>query len=269
MRTKRSGAAILSLSEFDSAKLKKIAAKLGGGVDAAWLAARSPIRPGDWTRVSFFQALYRPGEAIVIRAAGEPCEVWFLINPVAGELALGGHESECSVGNVTSWRYLLLEFGRAESFDWLAALVQMPLPTGAPTALSLKASLAITALAMIPKISELLKNGGRCPICGYVYNKDTTRWRYYAPNNRVAHRYFHHQHVPAPEPLIADFPAGDIKVDTSSPAWLHKLVYERARYLQRQEHYDFVQWDRGSRPLRRRVRGRHSRSSLDRAAPHT
>ena len=56
--------------QFDSAKLKKIAAKLGGGVDAAWLAARSPIRPDNWTRVSFLQALYPPGEAIVIRSGG-------------------------------------------------------------------------------------------------------------------------------------------------------------------------------------------------------
>ena len=31
--------------------------------------------------------------------------------------------------------------------------------------------------------------------------------------------------------------------DIRSPAWLHKLVCKRARYLQRQEHYDFPQWD--------------------------
>jgi hypothetical protein len=55
-----------------------------------------------------------------------------LINPVDGELALGGHESEHTAANVTtSWRYLLLEFESAESFDWLAALVQMPLPIAA------------------------------------------------------------------------------------------------------------------------------------------
>jgi hypothetical protein len=93
----------------------------------------------------------------------------------------------------------------------------------------------------IPKVSELLKNGGRCSICGYVYNKNAVRW--YEPNNGVAHRYFHRQHAPAPEPLVAGFPEGDIKVDSSSPAWLHKLVYERAHYLARQEHYDFTQWN--------------------------
>jgi hypothetical protein len=99
----------------------------------------------------------------------------------------------------------------------------------------------------IPKVAELLKNGGRCPVCGYVYHKGSERlgpfgW-YYCGNNGVAHRAFHRQHVPVREPLIANFPPGDIRVDRQSPPWLHRLVYERARYLQRQEGYDFTQWD--------------------------
>ena len=52
-------------SEFDPVKLKKIAAKLDG-VDAAWLAARSPIRPDNRTPASFLHALYRPGEKVLI-----------------------------------------------------------------------------------------------------------------------------------------------------------------------------------------------------------
>ena len=32
-------------------------------------------------------------------------------------------------------------------------------------------------------------------------------------------------------------------MDGSSPAWLHGLVYERARYLRREELYDFVRWN--------------------------
>ena len=43
--------------EFDLAKLKRIAAKLDG-VDAGWLAARSPIRPDNRTPASFLHSLY-------------------------------------------------------------------------------------------------------------------------------------------------------------------------------------------------------------------
>jgi hypothetical protein len=59
--------------------------------------------------------------------------VWFLINPVDGEAHPNdnGHESERSWQNVTSWRYLLVESDHAEPCDWLAALVQMPLPIAA------------------------------------------------------------------------------------------------------------------------------------------
>ena len=64
---------------------------------------------------------------------GKPCGVWFLVNPVDGEPHLNdnGHESTRSAANVTSWRYLLVESDHAEPFDWLAALVQMPLPIAA------------------------------------------------------------------------------------------------------------------------------------------
>ena len=144
--------------EFDPGKLKKIAARLAG-IDAAWLAARSPIRPDNRTPVSFLQALYRPGEKVLIFdmftsqgqglwtcekppfdareldcfRIGKPCGVWFLVNPVDGELKQNdnGHQSTRSAANVTSWRYLLIESDHAEPCDWLAALVQMPLPIAA------------------------------------------------------------------------------------------------------------------------------------------
>jgi hypothetical protein len=37
---------------------------------------------------------------------------------------------------------------------------------------------------------------------------------------------------------------GDVRVDASSPRWLHRLVYEIARALQRDERYDFPQWSK-------------------------
>ena len=52
-------------SEFDHVKLKKIAARLEG-VDAGWLAERSPICPWNRTPASFLHALYKPGENILI-----------------------------------------------------------------------------------------------------------------------------------------------------------------------------------------------------------
>jgi hypothetical protein len=144
--------------EFDPGKLKKIAARLDG-VDAAWLAARSPIRPDNRTPASFLHSLYRQHEKIIIfdvfSSQGEcvwthdglPYDareldcfrtgrregVWFLINPVDGEAHPNdnGHESTRSAANVTSWRYLLIESDDAEPCEWLAALVQMPLPIAA------------------------------------------------------------------------------------------------------------------------------------------
>jgi len=93
----------------------------------------------------------------------------------------------------------------------------------------------------IPKVAELLAHGGTCPICRYVYRK--RRDLYYGSNNGTAHRAFHRQHVPVPEPRLDGYPPGDIRVDRKSPPWLHQMVYQRARYLQQQEHYDFVQWN--------------------------
>lgn len=127
-------------------------------VDAAWLADRSPIRPGNRTPASFLHALYRKGEQVVVFddyhsqgqflwthpglpydartlnhfAKGKPVGVWFLVNPVDGEFHLNDEEklSRRSHQNVTSWRYLLIESDRSDltTGDWLAAVVQLPLP---------------------------------------------------------------------------------------------------------------------------------------------
>jgi hypothetical protein len=144
--------------EFDLFKLKKIAAKLDG-IDAAWLAARSPIRPDNRTPASFLHVLYLPREKVLIFdvfesqgqdiwthgglpydareldgfRSGKPCGVWFLANPIDGEFRINdnGRQSRRSAANVTSWRYLLVESDHAEPFAWLSALAQMPLPISA------------------------------------------------------------------------------------------------------------------------------------------
>ena len=56
-----------------------------------------------------------------------------LINPVDGAFGPNenGRQSRRSAANITSWRYLLIESDNAEFTDWLAALVQMPLPISA------------------------------------------------------------------------------------------------------------------------------------------
>ena len=71
--------------------------------------------------------------SLTASALGSREGVWFLINPVDGEAHPNdnGHESTRSAANMTSWRYLLIESDHAEPCDWLAALVQMPLPISA------------------------------------------------------------------------------------------------------------------------------------------
>jgi hypothetical protein len=146
--------------QFDPAKLAKVASKLDG-IDGAWLADRSSIRPDTRTPASFLHALYEPGEMVLVfdiyKSQGQnvwTCKkppfdareldsfrtgkeqgVWFLTNPIDGTNKPTGQKnpdgteklSRRTWQNVTSWRYMVLESDKADPAHWLAALVQMPL----------------------------------------------------------------------------------------------------------------------------------------------
>jgi len=144
--------------QFNEAKLERIANKLHG-VDAYWLAARSPKTPANRYPASFLHEVYCPGEQVLVFTqfrtqgqylwrhvgipfnAGElegvrwnsPEGVWFLTNPVDGLLKENdsGKPSRRSEQNITAWRYLLLESDHAAPEHWLSALVQMPIPISA------------------------------------------------------------------------------------------------------------------------------------------
>ena len=144
--------------DFDPAKLAAIAARRPD-VDEDFLAARSRKAVDNRTCASFLHELYRPGECVVIfdvfKSQGQAvwtCPappynaltlehfrrgrkhgVWFLANPVTGKYALTdtGTLSRRSRGNVTDWRYLVIESDEADPAHWLAALAQMPLPISA------------------------------------------------------------------------------------------------------------------------------------------
>ena len=148
--------------EFCLTKLRRLAARMDG-VDAAWLAARSPIRADNRTPASFLHALFRKGEHVLIFnvyasqgqcvwthpglpydarildhfRAGAPDGVWFLSNPVNGEwieLPRLEHEhNPCgrtrrAEENLTDYRHLLVEGDTVDPGLWLAALVQVPIP---------------------------------------------------------------------------------------------------------------------------------------------
>ncbi len=76
----------------------------------------------------------------------------------------------------------------------------------------------------------------QCPVCGFSYVPTLAQ-------DRKAHRRWHAEHLrprqPKPDQRLK---AEDMRVDRRSPRWLHRLVYERARALQRGQGYDFAQW---------------------------
>jgi hypothetical protein len=110
----------------------------------------------------------------------------------------------------------------------------------------------------IPSLSKQIASGGRCPICGFHYVPQI-------PENRQFHRQVHAEFVrpllckpnPRLEPLAA---GGDVRVGITSPKWLHRLIYDRASALQREEHYDFVQWQENGVSW--------ERSEMEPAPPH-
>lgn len=141
-------------------KLERLARKLDG-VDAEWFAERSAKRVWNRTPASFLHDLYRDGERVVVfddyesqgqavwARQGPPFDaraldtfttgkrqgVWFLANPVNGELLPNdrGNLSRRSWQNVTAWRYVVIESDKANPAHWLAALAQLPMPIAAIT----------------------------------------------------------------------------------------------------------------------------------------
>ena len=78
-----------------------------------------------------------------------------------------------------------------------------------------------------------------CPICRFTYFPDI-------PDDRHAHRRRHAEEMKTrrakPNRRFAD--GADVIVDEASPARLHKLVYQRARSLMRDEHFSSnPQWN--------------------------
>ena len=124
---------------------------------AAGLFLSALFRPGEnvliftrqWSQGDF---LWRDGETFRLGDApgvepvasklptGGPEGIWFLCQPVTGEWSANPYASGGSApprlgrrhgGNVTSWRYLVLESDEAAPAQWLAALVQLPLALAA------------------------------------------------------------------------------------------------------------------------------------------
>jgi hypothetical protein len=83
-----------------------------------------------------------------------------------------------------------------------------------------------------------------CPVCNYGYVRGL-------PGEACLHAAFHARYMwrrtPKPEPRLRGF-GGDVRVDSKSPEWLQRIVYQCARGLQRDEGYDFPQWGEDGPP---------------------
>lgn len=157
--------------EFDRQALVQEVGGFALAEAASWLAERSPVWPENVEPSQFIEALYRPGEAILVftneysqgdygwrvGAAGkgrwwklaqdpngqsEPVEtlpaswrkgVWFLNQPVSGKWALNGEGklTRRSEPNVTDWRYLVIESDNVEPDRWVELLAGLPLAVAA------------------------------------------------------------------------------------------------------------------------------------------
>jgi hypothetical protein len=150
---------------FDLGAFRRSVADLAHVVDADWLIRRSPVDPENQTNASFlwtvseegervliFDAVCSRGKAIWTHPGGVVCTdavrssldqftrgaregIWFLANPVNGvwQLNAAGRSSLRSQGNITSWRYLVLESDRDDisEGEWLAFIAALPLPIAA------------------------------------------------------------------------------------------------------------------------------------------
>ncbi len=150
-------------AKYDAEALKR-AQRPDWRVDVDWLRARSPRDPRDVSATDFLEAVYEPGDKVMVftdlrsqgnfihwvgkgsfalgktpdvkgRPArlpdGAPQGMWFLIQPhdgrwypVPGKTTL----SRRSQRSVLSWRYMLLESDKAPQWQWLNAICQMHLP---------------------------------------------------------------------------------------------------------------------------------------------
>jgi hypothetical protein len=132
--------------------LRRVAQKIPVCDIAEFIRSRSPLPPALITSRTFLDALYREGEKIVVftvfKSQGQmlceigkpnapalpsqgPDGVWFLTNPVDGSDHPNPRQrnkpSRRSEESVTAWRYMVVESDEAPEYDWLCALVRMPL----------------------------------------------------------------------------------------------------------------------------------------------
>lgn len=145
---------------FDPVGLARVAAK-APNVNENFIKARSYYPPDALTPAMFLHALYEPGERVLIfdvfesqgqtlwehpgddvyaprelnhYRRGKPVGVWFQCNPVSGlwlpkpSPENPAHKTRRDYRCVTAFKHLLLESDCADPRQWLAALVQLPLP---------------------------------------------------------------------------------------------------------------------------------------------
>ena len=132
---------------FDPVKLQTLAANWRGIVNLPWLANRSVVDPATVSAGDFLKLLYtHPAEKILCftnqksqgqalwpqepAPQGSPDGVWYLPQPVSGELLPNprtGKPSRRSEESVQEFRYMVFESDEADAQDWLGFIVQLPL----------------------------------------------------------------------------------------------------------------------------------------------
>lgn len=147
-----------TMPPFEAAKLARVvAAAPPEAARTEWWMERSPVDVRNLSAAGFLEALYAPGERVLVftdmRSQGDflyevgrggfrlsaergvkavasdlptraPEGVWFLNQPVTGQWAPNAERkfSRRSEGNVTRWCHLVVESDAADSGDWLRFL---------------------------------------------------------------------------------------------------------------------------------------------------
>lgn len=94
-----------------------------------------------------------------------------------------------------------------------------------------------------------------CPECGYTWFRGDTES---SANHRTAHKKRMQFLDPQPhEKMLAEMRSnGDYElVNSESPRWKHKEIYQRALAFKREKRYDFVQWESPTGDSDRKVHG--------------